>query len=153
MTSDFEITGTDDFLKLSKALKSAGRGDLRKELNRALRDAAKPMIPKARASARARLPTRGGLADRVARAPQRVQVRTGRDPGVRIVAGNKGSGARSAEQGTVKHPVFGNKNVWVVQQVPAGWFSEPLLEEAAAVRRELVTALEDLAQRIVREVK
>lgn len=153
MTVDFEVQGADQFLRLSKALKHAGRGELRKELNRSLRESAKPLIKDTKAAARSRLPKRGGLAALVARAPQRVQVRTGRDPGVRIVVGKNGSGARGAEQGRVRHPVFGNKNVWVTQSVPKGWFSEPIKAGAPKVRRDLEDVLEQIADRIVREAK
>lgn len=151
MTEGFEIHGTDQFLRLSKALKDAGRLDMRKELHTALRKAPRRLIPETRREARERLPRRGGLAELVAKAPQRVKVTTGRNPGVRITAGKPGSGARAAERGRLRHPVFGNRRVWVTQEVTPGWFSEPLQKGAPAVRRDLEHALEVVAERIVRE--
>ena len=151
MADDFEVRGADQFLKLSKALKHAGRTELRKELHKGLRDGAKPLIPKARAEALRRLPSSGGLAKQIAKEPMRVQVRTGRTPGVRIVVGRKRGGARQANRGVIRHPVFGNRDVWVDQKVPPGWFDDPLRKGAPGVRPELEKAIDRIADRIVRE--
>lgn len=154
MPDDFEIRGAEKFLRLSKALKAAGEKDMRRELNKSLRDAVKPLIPKTRAAARSMLPKRGGLAESVAKAPQRVQVRTGqRTAGVRLVVARNGSAARGANKGVVRHPVF-DTGVYVDQEVPAGWFDKTLEKEAPTVARKAITeALDDMADRIVREVR
>lgn len=152
MTDDFEARGADQFLALSKALKEAGRTDLRKALNKGMRDGAKPLIPKARAEALATLPQRGGLAKLVAKEPARVQTRTGRDPGVRIVVGKKRGGARSANRGVIRHPVFGNRERWVSQPVPSGWFDDTMRKHGPDVRPALERAIDDMARRIVRDV-
>lgn len=149
----FQVGGVDDFLRLSKALKNAGRGELRKALNKGLREAAKPLIPKTRESALSGLPRRGGLARQVAKTPQRVQVRTGRDPGVRIAVSNSRSGARAANRGVIRHPVFGHRDRFVAQQVQPGWFDRPLLEAAKDVLPELERVLERVAQQVVDEAR
>lgn len=155
MADDFETRGADDFLKLSKALKHAGRTGLRKELNKGLRKGAKPLIPKAKAAARANLPRSGGLAAQVAKEPMRVQVRTGRTPGVRIVVGKKRGGARSTNRGTIRHPVFGNREVWVTQSVPRAkdWFDATMRKEAPRVRPHLEEALERVARQVVNDAR
>lgn len=151
-----DIQGGEDFYRLSKALKAAGETGLRKELNKELRNAGKPLIPKTRAAARAQLPRAGGLSEAVARAPQRVQVRTGtKTAGVRIVVSNNRSAARAANRGVVRHPVFG-ADKWVTQQIPQaeGWFDETLEREAPKVARPAIeAALESIAERVVREVR
>lgn len=150
--SDFEVHGADQFLRLSKALKNAGRLDTRKELHRGIQRAAKPLIPKVRNEARRRLPQRGGLADQVAREPMRIQVRTGKDPGVRIAVGKRRGGARSANKGVIRHPIFG-RDEWVEQQVEGGWFDEPIQAEAPAIRRDLERSIRDVVDKIVRDAK
>lgn len=151
--SDFEVRGADDFHRLSKALKHAGRGELRKELNAGFRAAAKPLIAKSRQEALRRLPSRGGLARRVARAPQRVQVRTGdATAGVRIVIPKSNSGARAANRGVVRHPVFGDEP-YVDQAVPPGWFDDPMQSGAPTVRPELEKAMHRVADKIVEEAR
>lgn len=147
---DFEVRGADQFLKLSKALKHAGRTGLRKELNAGMRRAARPLIRKTRDEARRRLPSAGGLAAQVAKEPQRIQVRTGRTPGVRVVVGKKQGGARAANKGVIRHPVFGNREVWVDQKVAPGWFDDPLRSSAPAIRRDVERAMQDVIDQIVR---
>lgn len=150
--ADFEVHGADQFLMLSKALKYAGRTDMRKKLHRGIAKAAKPLIPKARAEARRRLPQSGGLAAQVAKEPMRAQVRTGNDPGVRIVVGRKRGGARSANRGVVRHPVFG-RDVWVDQAVRPGWFDESLMAEKRPIQRDVEVALQEVADEIARGVR
>lgn len=154
MADDIEVHGAEQFLRLSKALKHAGRFELRKELTSAMKQAARPLIADSRAEARRRLPKRGGLAARVAKTPQRVQVRTGASTaGVRIVVGSKGAAARDTNKGTVRHPVFGNRKVWVTQRVRPGWFEDPMQAGAAVVRRQLSDAVERVADQVVKEVR
>lgn len=151
--ADFSVRGADDFYRLSKALKHAGETELRKELNKGMQRAAKPIVPKTRAEALRRLPRRGGLAAQVAKEPQRVQVRTGAETaGVRIVVGRKRGGARAANQGRIRHRVFG-QDVWVEQRVQPGWFDDPARDAAPEIRRDLSRAVDDMAARVVREAR
>lgn len=149
MASDFEIRGADQFLRLSKALKAAGETGMRKELHAGMRKAARPLIPRARAAARQRLPKRGGLADQVAREPARISVRTGRDPGVRVTIGKRRGGAQSANRGVIRHPVRGGG--WVEQEVPGGWFDDTNDEAAPEIRRELEKAMQVVVDKIAKE--
>lgn len=152
--TDFEIRGADDFLRLSKALKHAGQKELRKQLTAGIKKAAKPLIADSRSEAKVRLPSSGGLAARVARAPQRVQVRTGaKTAGVRIVVSEPGGAARGANAGAIRHPVFGNRDVWVSQKVRPGWFDDPMNAGAPVVRGHIEDVMENVAEQIVRDAK
>lgn len=150
--SDFELNGGEDLARLSKALRDAGRKEIRRDLNRALKQATKPLIEDTRKEAIRRLPKRGGLAKRVAEAPQRVQVRTGRDMGVRLVVAGSKTGAKAANDGLIRHPVFGNRAVWVEQKVRPGWFDDPLRAAASRITPDLERAMEQTVDRIVLEV-
>lgn len=152
MTDDFTVTGGEQVARLSKALREAGRTELRKELHKALREAAKPLIEETRAEALRRLPRRGGLAKRVAEAPQRLAVSAGKDPGIRIVVGKTKSGAKAANDGFIRHPVFGNREVWVNQKVPAGWFDDPLRASAPRIAPHVERAMQNVVDQIVGEV-
>lgn len=149
--ADVRVTGADDFYKLSKALKNAGEKGLRNELHKTVREAAKPLIPKVKQAARDALPKRGGLNERIARKPLRAQTRTGaKTAGVRIV-GSKVDPRINA--GRVYHPVFGRPGSGVVQQVPeaAGYFDKTIEKNAPQVRDDLVRAMTNFADRIIRE--
>lgn len=148
--TDLSVRGAEDFLALSKRMKAAGQGELRKELNKGLREAVKPLIPQTRAAARSRLPQRGGLAALVAKEPQRVQVRTGAGTaGVRLVVGQKGGGARAADQGAIRHPVFG-RPTFVTQQVRPGWFTETAEGEFDQIRDGVLDVLDDFIRKVAR---
>lgn len=141
--------GADDFLALSKALKAAGKTELRKELNKQMREAAKPLIPKVREAARSSLPKKGGLNERVARKSYRAQVRTGeKTAGVRIVGAKVDP---RINEGRVYHPVFGRKP-GVVQNVPeaTGYFDKTLNDGGPAIREDLLRAFNNFTERIVR---
>jgi hypothetical protein len=143
------VRGAEDFLALSKRLKEAGESGLRKELNRAVQAIPKPLIPKVKAAARAKLPSKGGMNEHYARKRYRVQARTGQNTaGVRIASPK--TDPRVDSVGRIAHPVFGRPRSRVVQRVPgaAGFFSETIQAEAPQIRRALVETVEAFAQRI-----
>lgn len=159
--NNFEVNGAEQFFRLSKALKAAGRVELRKELNKELRRAAKPLVGRTRQAALTELPKRGGLAALVAREPQRVQVRTGAaTAGVRIVVGKRRGGAQSTNAGVVRHPVFARSDQtrkewkWVSQKVPGGWFDRTLERDAPVIALPaLEAAINRVAQQVVNEAR
>lgn len=162
MADDFRVTGANDFLKLSKALKVAGRTEMRKELNKGMRDAAKPLAKEAKQAALETFPARGGLAKRESKIPFRPQTRTGATPGVRIVAPGKYVVGKTVNaSGRFRHPVHADPDKtrrewrWVNQQVPGGqgWFDRRMEAGAPAIRKELEKAMEAVAQKIIEGAK
>lgn len=150
MARDFEVHGADQLAALSRRMKEAGAGDLRKEMQKALRQAVKPLTPASRAEARRRLPNRGGLADRVAKAPQRQTARSGATTtSVRVTVAGKKSGAAGADAGVIRHPIFGRRQ-FVNQRVRPGWFSDTADRERQQMSAAVVTVLEDYAERLTR---
>jgi hypothetical protein len=153
--NDFEISGAQQFKALSKACKVVDK-DLRKELNKGIRTAAKPLIKDARASARSgRLPDAGGLASRIAKTSMRVQTRTGDDAGVSIIAGKRRGAARDLnDNGRFRHPVFGRES-FVDQSVPGarGWFHDPMRAGAPAVRKDIEAAMDSVARQLAERVR
>jgi len=164
--SDFTVKGTGDFLKLSKALKAAGRTEMRKELNKRLRGAGKPLIPEIRTAARRELPKSGGLAKRMAKRPIRVVTRTGRDAGIKIVMARTQEGYND---GVIRHPVnrkgtrklrkgeFGPRAKpvpWVEQRIgPGTWFDDEIVAKRGLVVPLLEQAIKSVLDDIVRGAK
>lgn len=145
------VRGADDLLALSRRLKQLGETEMRKELHKAMRDAAKPLIPKVKDAARTRLPTSGGMNEHYARKPYRAQTRSGaKTAGVRI--GTPKTDPRVDAAGRVAHPVFGRPGSTVVQNVPAarGFFSETLEREGPQVRDEILEVIRDYTIRALR---
>src|SRR3954447_5399406 len=130
MPSPVGLSGTEPFANLSKALKAAGRGDLRREYLAAIRRATAPAKTTIPESARATLPRRGGLNETVA-ARLKVTIRSslsGPEARVRITATE---GPRKhitdLDRGRLRHPRFGDRNDWYEQDVPPGFFTRPCL--------------------------
>lgn len=147
--ADLQITGADKFAAVAKALKKAGDKELQKELYSSINRATKPMRAEAKKSAERNLPRAGGLNKRVSRARMTTRRRTGKNPGVRIVA--KGMDQLALmDQGHVRHPVYGDRKRWVNQPIPdaKGWFTEPMEAGADDVRREIVKTLDAIAKKL-----
>lgn len=131
---------------LAKRLKVAGEAGLKREMVRGLREAAAPVIPQLRDAARADLPRRGGLNDRVANQPIKVSVRTsGRRSGVSIRA--QWTRTNSA---TWRHPVFGHTDRWVSQTyAPAkNWFDETAQKNSLPARARMDAVLKVIAAQV-----
>jgi len=162
MPEDFAITGGGQLLAFSKALKRAGRKDLRKALHQGVQKAAKPLIKIDRAAALEKLPKGGGLNERMARAPQRVRVKTGTSPGVYLELPGK---QRGYNDGRIRHPVFEKDKAnrtraegaepvdWVEQDIDGTWFDDTLAAAGPKVLPAIQDALEAVAAQIVREAK
>jgi hypothetical protein len=150
--ADLEITGAEKFAVVARALKQAGDKELSKELYAALNRSTKSPRQAARERADERLPRRGGLNRRVARARLSTRRAAGKNPGVKIVAKGLDQLARIDAEGKVRHPTpKGGK--WVDQDIPnaRGWFTEPMQAAAPEVRRELVRALDEVARKLARK--
>lgn len=139
-----EIKGAEQLAALAKQLKDAGEKDLQRELNKAINKAVVPMRDAIKASARSTLPRQGGLNQKVARSKFRTVKRSG---GVRLQATNS-YGLAQLNKGTVRHPVFGNREVWVTQKVTPGFWDDPTEKAAPQVRRDIEAAVADVAKRI-----
>lgn len=138
------VADTEKLARLSAVLKRVGDQQLRRELYRGIQRATVPMKAAARASALQRLPKRGGLAGKVASSKLSTRTRGGRNPSVRIVASG-GVDLRSMDRGRLRHPVFGNRRVWVNQSVAARWFTDPMRATAPAARTEIAGVLDRVA--------
>lgn len=151
--ADVEVRGADAFYKVSKRLKAAGNGELRKELNRGIRQVARPLAVRGREAVAAQTPNAGGLARAVLRQPVGVKTQTGlQTAGVRLTAGRKGGVLRGLEKGAFRHPVFGRPGAWVTQQVPGaqGAWGESIEGDKRLVQAAIADVMEDVLRRLGR---
>lgn len=146
MAADFEVDAPDRLDLVARTLRDIGDKDLSRELFKGLNRATTKMKAEAKAEAGKRLPQRGGLARRVAGAKLSTRRRGGRNPGVRIQAAGMPQLA-GMDAGRVLHPVYGNRDVWVPQEITGGWFSEPM----EAGKDEAAAAIEDTLEEIAIE--
>lgn len=145
-----------ELLDLARDLRRTAEGKvLLKSLLKRLRTTARTEItPATRKQALATLPSRGGLAKRVSKSPQRITARAGSTTAtvaVIVPGKSKGSGAAAADRGTIRKPVFNRTNadgkrIFVTQNVPSNWFTGPATEAAPKVVADAVKAIEDTAR-------
>lgn len=125
---ELAISGADQLTVLAARLKDEADRGISRELSAGLLAATKPMRAAARRNARDVLPATGGLNKEMARSKMTVVRRyTGHEVGVRI---GTASHDPRIDAGRLRHPVFGNREVWVQQTVPAEWFTRPMEESA-----------------------
>ena len=157
-----EDMGARVFYEMSAKLKRAGAGDLRKQLHKEMKEAAKPLLPAVRRSAAARFPTQGGLNRHMARgARYRTVARTGAATAGVSIRANK-TDPRTDTRGRIAHPVpqrdgepvrdDKGRRVMAVQYFPeaVGYFRDPIEAGAVGVRRELLDGLERWADEFLR---
>lgn len=84
------------------------------------------------------------VADRVVGARYKVKVRSGRTAGIYLSATSakgKSIDLASLDQGRLRHPLFGNRQHWYQQEVPAGWWTHPMEAGVPEVRAAIEGAV------------
>lgn len=150
MAADIRITGSSQLSTLGLRLKEAGAGKVRRELLAAIRAGAQPALPDIRSSARANLPRAGGLGEQVADQPFSVRTSLAASGGRVSIRGTGMKELRDINAGRVRHPVWGNRDVWKQQEVPEGFFSEPIEKKAPSIREQIAIAMTNIARQIGR---
>lgn len=151
------VVNADDIEALMRRLrKHASAKELRKELYSGLNRVSKPVREEMKQATGEPpvLPTEHGLQS-LAEKKQSVtaSVTGGRNAGLRIRAkGRKGFDLGSVYRtGRLRHPVFGNRNVWVTQSqgVQPKWMDPTFEEQRGPVSKEMIDVLEGVARKVV----
>lgn len=172
MSLDVQVRGTDKLREVARRLREADRADLRKELLRAFRTAGGDLVADEKSTVSA-LPVRGfpypgrkrrydgpsrprGLRSRVAAATTMQITLSGDDPRVRVKVASaklppdmKWLARRLNSDKGWRHPVMGNRDVWV-RQAGKEWFAPTGRKHFPAFIREAEQALDRVADKIAR---
>jgi hypothetical protein len=133
-------------------LRRAGEVELRRELGAAITRGVKEVIPDIRGGLRPAMPDR--YADTL-NADLKITASTqtgGAEPRVTLSAttrSGRGRKLRKLEAGRLAHPLYGNREHWYSQPVRPDFFTGPCQDAAPRIRREIVAALNRVAERIV----
>jgi hypothetical protein len=57
---------------------------------------------------------------------------------------------RAINDGTLRHPAYGNRQAWVAQRVKPGFWDVPMANAKEKPTREIQEAMERVAQKIAR---
>lgn len=149
---DVELRGADDVDALVRRLRTHADGKaLRRELNAGLNRVTKSVREDMKASIGPSLPSRGGLAALVmAKVSLTTGAVAGKNAGVRIRARHKSYDLKRLNEGRLRHPVFGNRSVWVEQTagVHGGFLDEAFDKHKAEVARGIQRVLDDIARKV-----
>jgi hypothetical protein len=151
-----EVRTSDDLRRVTRELRRMDSREVTKRFRKELRAAATPLVPVVRASIQS-IPSRtgdGSLRAAMSKAV-RVEVRTtGRQAGIAIrVDGRKMPAHMKSLPSMVegkkrwRHPVFGNRQVWV-QQPSKPYFYKVVRPAGASSRRAVNRVLDGITQDI-----
>jgi hypothetical protein len=164
MAAEITIRGTEKLRATAHALRQADRQDLLRGMQRAVRRAAKPTLrdvqdaaehirtsgvrkPGARRPFVAVMPPKGIRKKIAAAVVADVQLR-GDEPLVRFrvskarLPHNIKDMPRKFDDGTFRHPVMGNRDVWV-SQTSDPWFWPPIRDNVKTFRAEIDKAIDE----------
>lgn len=143
--------GAEQFAALSRQLKDAGETGLRRNLYKALREAAKPITQQVTDPSHLRRYFPGNYADAVASDLKVTTVQSGsiRTPGVRIAATGRVKKRKVVQMndGFLHHPLFGDREHWYLQirGVREGFFTDPCEQSGPDVRQKIIGAIDETA--------
>jgi hypothetical protein len=159
MVASLELRTSKDLKRIAAELRSTGNKQLKSEFGKELRAAARPMVPAVRRAIRQIPSKRGysadGLRGRMSKAVKLEVRTTGRDAGVRIrVDGRKMPDKQRALQSYMeglkkpwRHPVYGNKEVWVKQDAHP-YFFRTVAPLGLRTRQNVNRAMDRVAKKI-----
>lgn len=151
------IEGLDALVRAIRAEEDGKQ--LRKDLAKNMREALKPGAAEAKSSimamSSAGLRTAPALRSSIARKIRPEVKLGGRWSGARVkafktknVRGFPNAPKRTNRAGGWRHPVFGNRDVWVQQQGKVDWFDRAFQGRESAYKAAVEQAMEDMARRI-----
>jgi hypothetical protein len=159
VVADLELRTGKDLKRVAAELRRMNNKQLKQEFTKELRAAARPMVPAVRGAIRQIPSKRGysadGLRGRMSKAVKLEVRTTGRDAGVRIrVDGRKMPAHEKALQSYMeglkkpwRHPVFGNREVWV-RQDPKPYFFRTVRPLGLASRVQVNKAIDRVSKKI-----
>jgi hypothetical protein len=148
--------GAEEFAALARRLREAGEVTLRRELYKAISDAAQP----AGREVSAYTHLAPYMPDRYARVlaeDMRVTTSrlTGRNPAIRLVARGRQHRRKLVRlnEGFLTHPLYGNREHWYTQTggMRAGFFTDEAEKAAPEVRARILEAMREVAARATRK--
>lgn len=145
--------GAAKLAALGKQLKGPAGKELRKELRIGLNRATKPLKEDVKKGIPLYMPSGyGPVLQKAFRA--RTEVRQSQNARVTITATAKGRrrnrDVRALNKGILRHPVFDNRDHWVMQKIKRGFWSERLAAGAPKVRAEVQAVIARVNDKIIR---
>lgn len=130
---------------LGKELSDLGDGALMREAYKEIQRSTRGLRAEIQTNALATLPKHGGANLWVANAPVKTIGRLQeRNAGVWITQRKRGHDLLAINRGVLRHPVFGNRNVWRDTNVEKGYFDKPIERRADEITNRIASAIDRL---------
>ena len=176
MALEVRVSGSAKLHAVAASIRATGDKGLGRQMSAALQRATRPLSDAIARSAGAHMPARGGYAGVLARSLRtRFESKTGpRNARIVLRTYADGTGERrdvpALEKGILRHPVYGRSrkikrkgkskdgkirhpgnmiaNPWAVTKIRSGFHKSATDNAADQVQQEMITVLDDLAQRL-----
>lgn len=143
------IDGGDQIEALARRFRVAADVGLERELNNQLNRAVQFLPRDARASAISRLPHRHGLGAWLMERTEITQSTQSTADSVNVrTTATSAHAIDRIDQGTVRHPLFGDRRYWYTQDVNPGWWSTPVDAVKPEAEANAQIAVETVAKQI-----
>lgn len=142
------VRGADDFADLAARIRRhADRKSLQKELYAGLNRATKDLREGMKQTLATELDAGDAAAVLSAQLGLQARGRGGREAGIRIITSRKHD-YRSLNEGKLRHPVFGNRSVWVSQPVRPRLLEHRFEDEKPEIRRAIKRVMDEVARKV-----
>lgn len=136
---------TSDYKAFTAKLKGAEKSVAR-NLRKRLREAGKPLADGLAQDGPEGLPSGGGLADWLRQSKGAISM-TQTKLQIRLARGGKHD-LNAINRGQLRHPLYGNRRVWVTQSVPAGTYDKAFEKHADEALPAVGRVLDDIMKEI-----
>jgi hypothetical protein len=148
------VTGEEKLTRLAAVLADHADGKaLKNKLRKGIRAETGDITKDQRASLASGLPKRGGAAATIS-GESKFSTRTGlagRGVSVDIVDSWKGHDMPAIDDGTLRHPLYGNRKHWYDTRIKRNLLTKPFLKHRRGIERRIIVGLDELAAEIARE--
>lgn len=147
--------GAGDFAALARRLKAAGEKDLRKELYSGITRATKPMRADIKQHSTGYMPSGYGATFQKSLRLTAIKRASAKNPAVQIKAVGKGKTrprqVGPINGGTLRHPLFGNREFWYTTRIKPGFFTKEAKKGAPQAAKEILKAMNDVAEKVAKK--
>lgn len=147
-----QVKGAEQLDQIARVLATKGNSAaLKRRMSKSFKPAADRIKRDQQSNLASRLPKSGGAAATIA-AETRIGIRTSTARAtVDIVDSWKGHDLQAIDQGTLRHPLYGNRSHWYTTRIPALLLTRPFLRHRRTATLYLFAEMNRLAEEIARE--
>lgn len=155
MPLEMQVNGGGDFHALATQIRTEGRKDLSKQLSRALNNVTEPIRRDVRSEADKAMPESGGYQELLSASLRfRNNRRTGgQQASLRMTTYADGRKERrdivALERGTLRHPLWGDRDHWYVTKVRAGFHERGTESAADEAIAQLDKVVRDFTRKLI----